>query len=449
MRTTYPLERSLGMEYYSTDVEGVGGRLKARFDDFLVEEITPAGRVLHMEAWSDSNEQSIEETLPISGEPAKYARFVVQKMGLTTLDVANIIAAELGISRHLVSYAGLKDKRAITTQAMSVPAKSAAELNQLQLYNICLRDICYNPEPVRVGDLWGNRFSIYLRNIESEEAALEAAEAVQTTPLLNYFGEQRFGVVRPYTHLVGKAAIKGDFEGAVRIMLTTLSQYEDEKITSIRKQLAEELVFDESVVEALPDGLRYEKNIARFLTKNPGDYERAFRQISPRIRTLFVHAYQSYLFNRLISRRHEDRLPLDSPVPGDFLIQLDEPHSGRDSWLYVTEKNLEERAKLVEKGRFGIAAPVPGYATKMPPTSQTNALRSILDDEGITLLDFRNENSRAIDSAGGLHLISISVPDLESKCMDRGLQLRFRLRKGCYATVVLREIMKNHPIERV
>jgi tRNA pseudouridine13 synthase len=92
---------------------------------------------------------------------------------------------------------------------------------------------------------------------------------------------------------------------------------------------------------------------------------------------------------------------------------------------------------------------VPGYATKMPPSPQTDTLRAILDNEGITLLDFRNEDSRAIDSAGGLHLLSISVPDLESEFVDRGLHLRFRLRKGSYATVVLREIMKNHPIERV
>jgi len=448
MRSKYPLEQSLGMEFYSTEVPGVGGRLKARFEDFQVEEITPTGDILQIQDLSDA-ESLTEAATSISGAPKKYAQFTVQKMGLTTLDVVNILAAELGISRHLVSYAGLKDKRAITTQAMSVPAKSATAFSELQLFQIALRDPHYVSAPVRVGDLWGNRFSILLRDIESEETSLKAAEAVRTTPLLNYFGEQRFGVVRPYTHLVGKAAVKRDFRGAIRTMLTTTSQYEDEQITSLRKELAEELVFDESVLQMLPDGLRYEKNVAEFLTKNPGEYARAFRQIPPRIRTLFVHAYQSYLFNRLISKRHEAGLPLDRPIPGDFLIQLDRPHSGRDSWLYVTEKNLDERTTLVEAGQFGIAAPVPGYATKMPPSPQTDTLRAILDNEGITLLDFRNEGSRAIDSAGGLHLLSISVPGLEDEFVDRGLHLRFRLRKGSYATVVLREIMKNHPIERV
>jgi tRNA(Glu) U13 pseudouridine synthase TruD len=72
----------------------------------------------------------------------------------------------------------------------------------------------------------------------------------------------------------------------------------------------------------------------------------------------------------------------------------------------------------------------------------------ILEEEGVNLRIFRNKESRALDSPGGLHLVSMTVPDLEARPECEGLRLSFRLRKGSYATVVLRELMKNHPVNR-
>jgi len=136
-------------------------------------------------------------------------------------------------------------------------------------------------------------------------------------------------------------------------------------------------------------------------------------------------------------------------MPGDFLMQLDEAHSGRDSWLFVTERNLEQRRELVSSNAYGVAAPLPGFSTRMPPSLQTEMLETILKDEGITLMDFRSAESKALASPGSLHLISIKVPELNPRCDDDGLWLQFNLRKGSYATVVMREIMKNHPINRI
>jgi tRNA pseudouridine13 synthase len=183
--------------------------------------------------------------------------------------------------------------------------------------------------------------------------------------------------------------------------------------------------------------------------KHPGDYERAIIKIPPRVLTLQVHSFQSYIFNRLLSRRVSFGLSVDSPEIGDFLIKLDETHSGRDTWLYVTETSLEERQRQVETGEYGLALPILGYSTRLPSVKQSELVKQIMKDENVKLTDFRNPKMKSLDSAGGLHLASIKLPDLDVSCSDDGLLARFSLRKGSYATIVMREIMKNHPINRV
>ncbi|MFX1560339.1 MAG: tRNA pseudouridine(13) synthase TruD [Promethearchaeota archaeon] len=444
MIDTHPLEKALGMELYSTNFPGFGGKLKTRFEDFVVEEISADRTLLNVQKWS-------EEVPSISeGNPDRFATFTLQKMGLSTMDVANILAASLKVSRNYVSYAGLKDKRAITVQSMSVPSKAVELLCTLELSRINIRDIHYTRHPVQIGDLWGNRFTILLRDIIPEcESALDMISQLREIPLLNYFGVQRFGLVRPNTHLVGKALIKRDFEDAVRIMLSTTSDYESEELTNVRLEIAENLTPTERMIETLPEDMGYEKTVMRELMKHPADFQRAVSKIPPRILTLQVHAYQSYLFNHLLSMRVKLGMSIVTPEVGDFLIKLDETHSGRDTWVYVTESTLEERQCQVKSGKYGLALPIPGYSTKLPSVKQSELVKQTLSDEDVRLSDFRNPSMKSLDSPGGLHLASIDLPDFDASCVDEGLLVSFSLRKGSYATVVMREIMKNHPINRV
>ncbi|MFW9841379.1 MAG: tRNA pseudouridine(13) synthase TruD, partial [Candidatus Thorarchaeota archaeon] len=267
--------------------------------------------------------------------------------------------------------------------------------------------------------------------------------------LLNYFGVQRFGLTRPYTHLVGRALVKRDYEDAVRIMLTTTSDYESEELTSIRNKLSEDMTPTEKIIESFPMELNYEKDVMRHLINRPGEFEKAILKIPPRVLTLLVHAFQSYIFNRLISKRARVGMSIDLPKVGDFIIKLDEAHSGRDSWLFVTDSSLEERERQVKTGQYGVACTVPGYSSRLPPSNQTDLLKQTLKDEDIQLQEFRNSEMKSLDAPGGLHLISIFLKDLEASSTDEGIEVQFSLRKGSYATIVMREIMKNHPINRV
>ncbi len=445
MYTVPDAEQLVGMELYTTGIPGFGGHLKRRFDDFVVEEIPTGGPRLSVRPWEP------RPCGPPAGDPkARYVHFTLQKRGLSTLDVAMILASELGIPHHLVMYAGIKDKRAVTVQRMCVPARCAAQLVQLRLPNIMVSDPCYSRTPLRSGDLWGNHFRIRVRGIEVPcSEALQCVEALRDVPLLNYYGVQRFGVTRPYTHLVGKALVLRDYEAAVRAMLTTTNSFEPPGLTDVRLRLSERLAPTESMLAVFPKDMRHERTVLHYLIRHPGAFEKALRRIPSRIRTLFVHSYQSFLFNRIISRRAAVGAPLVQPVPGDFIVEARRAHAGRDSWRLVTDQSLEECRSLVLSGDYVLAAPVPGYATKLPPSWQSDMVREVLDEEGILLAQFHNSRYRAHDTPGGLHPVTMRPEHMVSYCEGDVLVVEFALQKGSYATVVLRELMKNHPVNRV
>ena len=423
----------------------MGGRLKRRPDDFCVGEIDTTGRILEILPF-----QTTHEKREITGEYSRYIRFVVQKMGLSTFDVVNIIAASLHLPRQMVGYAGLKDKRAITAQFMSVPSRAGDALQTVQLSRIAIRDPHYVRRPVQIGDLWGNQFKILLRDPDRDPTEIwHSLVSLGDSPILNYFGVQRFGVSRPQTHLVGKHLIKKDYGAAIRTIISTPGQHEPAELADARREFAESMQPTPELFANLPEDLRYERDVLSYLDTHPGQFKEAFQRIPPKVQTLFIHSYQSYLFNRLISMRIRDGMSIETPEIGDFLIQLDTSHSGRDSWLYVTEKKHDEYTMLVHNNEYGIAAPVPGFATKLPPCRQTEHLRSILAQEGVSLSDFLNRGNRYISSPGGLHLVAIRPLDYSVQYHDGILEFIFKLRKGSYATIVMREIMKNHPLNRI
>ncbi|MFW9850714.1 MAG: tRNA pseudouridine(13) synthase TruD [Candidatus Thorarchaeota archaeon] len=443
-----PSEITLGMELYSTDFEGIGGNLKQRYEDFIVEEISSDGDIALANISED--EPFIEPAVSVAGESrkAKFVHFTVQKLGLNTMDVASLFSSGLNISRNLITYAGLKDKRALTVQRFSAPAKSVDALKELKLERIWIRDLEFSRKQILTGDLWGNRFTILLRNIEVPcDETYQIINELSERPILNYFGIQRFGVSRPFTHLVGRALTNRDFEEAARNILAKSSPYESDELREIRSSIMDGNV-PESVLEKFPKELRYERFMIKSLITHPQDYERAFSKIPPKMQTLFVHSFQSYLFNRIISLRSKEGMSLEKPEIGDFIARVDTPNIGRDDWLFVTEQNIETRIEQVQSGEYGLVNIIPGYTSKLPNTRQTEHIKRILREENTKIEDFRFSENKYLDSPGGFHPITVYLTKVDANCTAEGLQIRFSLRKGSYATVVLREIMKNAPENR-
>ena len=237
--------------------------------------------------------------------------------------------------------------------------------------------------------------------------------------IANYFGEQRFGGIRKITHLVGREFIRGNAREAVMLYLTHTNEKEQEDIREARERLAETNDFSEAS-NVFPLKYRYERAMIHHLCKFPNDFVGAFAKLPKQLRYLFTHAYQSYLFNRVIDERFRNGIGLKS-VKGDILI---ENHP---------------------------TAPLFGFESELAAGKAGEIEEMVLRKEGVELREFRVKRTPELSSKGTrksivlvpkhLRLLGIHKDEFfEGKLAAR---VSFELPKGSYATTVLRELMKG------
>jgi len=120
---------------------------------------------------------------------------LIKKRGCNTQFVAQKIAEALSVDKRNVSYAGLKDRHAVTTQWFSAQIPGQASPESLELgEGIEVLEMQRHHKKLRRGQLEGNRFSIIVRNVEGDgDQFQDAFDTVAANGVPNYFGEQRFG----------------------------------------------------------------------------------------------------------------------------------------------------------------------------------------------------------------------------------------------------------------
>ncbi len=427
-----PIERSIGMGLYVTKTPGVGGKIRQLMDDFYVEEISSR----------------------TEGKEGQYLIVELNKWDWDMHHVIRDLSRSLGISQKRFSWAGTKDKRAITKQKISIWDISEEELRNVNLPRVELHAIGRSNKKVELGDLLGNSFRITIRNVdlppdEAEKRIQSISEEIaQLGGLPNFFGVQRFGTLRSITHLVGDAIIKGDFERAALIYMAKPFPSEPEETRSAREHVWRTHDF-KGGLKLFPRHLRYERAMMNHLASNPSDYIGAFRTLSPGLKKLFVHAYQSYIFNKILSRRLQKGLPFSIAMDGDIVCFVNKSGLPDVSRIqFVNEDNVDGINNLIRRKRAFLTAPIVGYESKLAKGEPGEIEKSVIDEMLIDLNDFTIPKMPELASSGLRREILLSVQptheidtDLNSSCTK--VVLRFSLPKGCYATVVLREYMKN------
>lgn len=383
------IEKMMDWEYY-TKTPGIKGEMKEQVNDFIVTEMASHDT-------SDEGEHLIVK---------------LRKQNMTTMDAISKLSNMLHISKDRIGYAGNKDKRAVTEQHISIQGVDKHDVNQVFTEEFDLEVVGRNGY-IGLGNLSANRFEITIRQLQFpiediRDRTLKIVENLDGK-FPNYFGDQRFGSSRPITHQVGRHILKGDYEEAV---WTYIAKPYDEEYKSIRK-IRQEL-WDtrdpEGAAEKFPEQYRYEKALLYHLTKNPGDYKGAIKRLPDGLQELFIHAYQSWIFNRVLSQL------------------LDE------EWF-----DPEYEIPLV------------GFKTDLKDNRPENLTEEILEEEGVSQEDFRLQDFPELRSEGthrrafadfrNFEILDISDDDLN---MNRNkMTVKFDLPKGSYATVFLREVMKN------
>lgn len=119
----------------------------------------------------------------------------VEKTGCNTLFVAEQLAKFAKISARVVSYAGLKDRHAVTEQwfCLQMPGKDTPDFSAWQLEGCRVLAVTRQKRKLRIGSLKGNQFEITLRDISNANDVEQRMQKIATSGVPNYFGEQRFG----------------------------------------------------------------------------------------------------------------------------------------------------------------------------------------------------------------------------------------------------------------
>jgi len=377
------------MENYSINVFSkkiLSGKIKEKPEDFIVEEITPNKKIC---STNYSLFEIIKDSLP--KEKKEQLHFTLVKKNWTTLRAISELSKRLRISRRRFGYAGTKDKRAITSQRVSVWNVDIEKLKKIKMKDIILKNFEYSNKRISLGDLYGNRFTITIRNAKIKN--LNKINEALKEGVPNFFGPQRFGIQRHLNHLIGKQLLLGNFEGAAMILVTNLGN-EDATYSSARKFAADNWGNWKEILKILPKTLGIEAAIVNYLVTYPNDYANAIRKLPKKLRRMFIHAYQSWIFNKTLSE-------------------------------VITRKIDAEEIPLV------------GYETKLSG-EVGEIIKKILKEENIKLSDFKLKRMPELSESGSSRKTKVYVEDF--KILKRGkdfVKLRFALPKGVYATTVL------------
>jgi tRNA pseudouridine13 synthase len=431
------IEKQIGIDLYFTDTEGIKGQLRQEVEDFIVKEIT-----------------NREE-----GAEGKYLILELVKRDWDTHHLTRTLAKILQMSQKRIGVAGTKDKRALTTQKISIFDIDASEVEKVHLKDIELKVLGRSRKSVELGDLWGNDFIITVRNVaispeETEELLKKTTDYIQNQGgVPNFFGIQRFGAIRPVTHIVGKAIVEGDFEKAALLYIAEPFPDEPEDTKKARQFVKEALDFKEGL-KTYPLRLGHERAMMNHLIANPDDFAGAFLVLPKNLYKMFVHGYQSYICNKILCRRIERSLPLNQAVEGDivcFKNSMGLPDSSKTEM--VTTETVAAMNRLIKRNRAFITAPLPGYATEFASGIPGEIEQRILEELKVPLEGFNIKKIPEMSSKGTRRAVLLHVEPkfkVDEDDLNPGKSkavLEFMLPKGSYATTVLREYMKVDPLQ--
>lgn len=433
--TCTEIERFIGLDAYSTRGDGVGGVIKEAPEFFRVWEVLEGG----IEARYPDH--------PVKEPILPWALYVLYKRDRELIRALSEFADKVGVRASNVAIGGVKDRRAETWQFVAIPTSEYLKnrLDYVELYSGWARHIGYI-DRLSSSKIVMNRFEVNVKRIKrvGEEVAMRLIEEMRERLVPNFYGHQRFGVMRPISHLVGSLLVKGELEEAVRAFIGGYTYLEDERIRELRRTFLETNDY-RFVVENFPKKLRYERALARHVLEKGGDFQNAFRRLPLRLRRLLVESYSSYVFNKAISLSIKDGLELSEPRVGDMVCMLDTYGYPTSRVIDVNEWNIEEVARRIRSGLMAIVLPSPGYRVRLPKGPRGEIVRHLIDEEGVDLRRFRLFGMREAGTTGSYRPISITRYEVKSMLHadSEGLDLEISLVRGSYATSLLRELMKS------
>ncbi|KAH7081091.1 pseudouridine synthase [Paraphoma chrysanthemicola] len=291
----------------------------------------------------------------------EYLHFNLYKENKDTMEIVGFLGSKLGGGAKAFGFAGTKDRRACTVQRVCVKRQTAERMFSFNkiLYNAAIGDWEYQPNGLTLGNLMGNEFTITLRDCHFQgEEGMDYAQRYQLANqvvgksiedfsqkgFINYYGLQRFGSFAASTDSIGRKMLQDDLKGAVDDILAysdvalaaaqgTLPEDSDVLVSHDDRNRAKALHLwhtegkASQALDSLPRKFTAERNMIQHLgsrNSRNGQYDRksdwqgALMTIPRTLRLMYVHAYQSLVWNAVAGKRwttHGDKV-----VEGDLVL---------------------------------------------------------------------------------------------------------------------------------
>jgi len=411
-------------------------------------------------------------------ERPKYLHFTLFKENAETYEAISLLANRCRTDEKHFGFAGTKDRRGRTTQRVSVSMVSAKQiLGAARItQKVDVGNFSYQKNEIRLGDLAGNRFELVIRNIGVTEKELRPAlDYFVGNGFINYFGTQRFGTTGVPTHHIGKEMISSNFSEVINLILKP-REYENNFALKEARRIWAESGDAFRALEVLRNGRKDRTVEGKLLfglsRRHKHDQVGALDEIPRQQRLLYCHAYQSYLWNKVVSRRI--RTFGLKVLKGDLVYRKKEDLEEKDGEQRSKEDMIEHVEEPENYTIHDILMPIPGCKVKFPENEMKSWFEELLAEDSLTFDsfvssvktynlpgDYRNILIKPWDVSWdvmGYNDVTedLIVPDKEAmeRCKEhseeeytgtkkyKALILKMSLPSSCYATMALREILR-------
>ena len=399
-----------GMECYSTNFVGINGTIKETNEEFQVSEII------------DYAFLKPPNFTPLQNNEHRFPHYLLEKHNIDSKHAVIEIKKQSGLKLRIM---GIKDAKAETSQyASSEQTKNLpkyittpkTKLNLLGFLRISLSKSA----------LIGNSFKIKINQTSDNNIQ---PFLLELNKIANFYGLQRFGSERMVTHLVGKALLERNYNKAIEYLLSYTTKYDSKFSKEIREQSRDPNNY-QKLIKIMPKGMDLERLILYALVEGK-DSIAVLRSVPINIRRLFVQAYQSYVFNKCLSNALLCNEDIQKCKDGDLCFEIERP--------LVFGKIRKFREGIDSNNDVMPAIRLVGYNYQPGKSRFDHITKRILSDENILPSYFYLKELQELSLQMGFRQTLLCCSEFSHFDM---LDLSFKLPKGSYATVLLRELIK-------